>query len=66
MTFLIPSLRLLALAVTAWVLLIVVVWLAQRRLIYLPMGDDVPLASTVLAGAEDVTLRTGDGLELGA
>lgn len=59
-------LRLLALAASAWVLLVALAWLAQRRLIYLPLGDDVPAAPAVLAGAEDVTLRTADGLTLGA
>ena len=42
------------------------VWLGQRRLIYFPPDGRVASASTVLPGAEDVTLTTEDGLALGA
>jgi fermentation-respiration switch protein FrsA (DUF1100 family) len=59
-------LRLLGVGFAAAVLLIVLLFLAQRRLIYLPMGGAAPPAPTVLPGAEDVKLRTDDGLELGA
>lgn len=38
----------------------------QRRLIYFPDRSPVPPASSMIAGARDVTLRTSDGLELGA
>jgi fermentation-respiration switch protein FrsA (DUF1100 family) len=38
----------------------------QRRLIYLPFPARVPPAVDVLPGAQEVTLRTTDGLELGA
>jgi uncharacterized protein len=41
-------------------------WLFQRRLIYLPDSSAVPPAVEVIDGARDVTLRTADGLELGA
>jgi uncharacterized protein len=47
--------------------LLIVVWLAQRRLIYFPLGGDLP--DPWLAGldtAENVTLLTEDGLRLGA
>jgi pimeloyl-ACP methyl ester carboxylesterase len=44
----------------------VLLWAFQRRLVYLPDRTPVPAAATVLAGAEDVRLRTADGLELGA
>jgi fermentation-respiration switch protein FrsA (DUF1100 family) len=44
------------------VLVLALVWIFQRRLIYLPDTAPVP----VLPGAEDVRLRTADGLELGA
>jgi fermentation-respiration switch protein FrsA (DUF1100 family) len=37
----------------------------QRRLIYFPSRAPVPLAAEVIAGARDVTLKTGDDLELG-
>ncbi len=56
------ALGLVALAVVA----LAVLWVAQRRLIYLPWGGAVPRAATVIAGARDVTLQTSDGLELGA
>ena len=38
----------------------------QRRLIYFPSPGPVPPASTVTRGAQDVVLRTDDGLQLGA
>jgi fermentation-respiration switch protein FrsA (DUF1100 family) len=39
-------------------------WVVQRRLIYLPSGR-VPPAASVLPGATDVTFPTADGLRLG-
>jgi uncharacterized protein len=53
-------------AVAAAVLLLGLLWVFQRRLIYLPSRAPMPPAGQVLAGARDVTLRTADGLELGA
>jgi fermentation-respiration switch protein FrsA (DUF1100 family) len=41
------------------------VWLLQRRLIYFP-DSMIPPAGSVLPGAQEVTLRTEDGLALGA
>jgi len=41
-------------------------WTLQRQLIYFPDAAPVPPAAEVVEGAEDVTLRTADGLELGA
>ncbi len=41
-------------------------WGFQRRLIYLPDSAAVPPAGDRVEGARDLTLRTGDGLELGA
>jgi len=38
----------------------------QRRLIYFPFPAQVPRAAAVVAGAREVTLRTVDGLALGA
>ena len=38
----------------------------QRQLIYFPDTGPVPPAGDVVDGARDVTLRTSDGLELGA
>jgi len=44
-----------------------VLWAAQRTLIYFPQtGAPVPPAADLLSGARDVTLRTADGLDLGA
>lgn len=40
--------------------------LLQRRLIYFPDSARVPPAGEVIEGARDVTLRTSDGLALGA
>jgi pimeloyl-ACP methyl ester carboxylesterase len=41
-------------------------WLLQRRLIYFPDRAAPPPAAQVIAGAQDVTLATADGLRLGA
>ncbi len=41
-------------------------WAFQRQLIYFPDPAPVGEAARVLDGAEDVTLSTADGLELGA
>ena len=41
-------------------------WALQRQLIYFPDPGPVPPAADVVAGARDVTLRTADGLDLGA
>jgi fermentation-respiration switch protein FrsA (DUF1100 family) len=41
------------------------VWLLQRRLIYFPDAA-VPAPGSVLPGAQEITLRTEDGLALGA
>lgn len=43
-----------------------VLWALQRQLIYFPDSSSVPPAADVIDGARDVTLRTEDGLELGA
>jgi len=58
--------RALVVLVVLAVLLVGTAWLLQRRLIYLPSTGSVPSADTVIPGARDVRLRTGDGLELGA
>jgi hypothetical protein len=46
--------------------LLAVLWLVQRRLIYLPYPSQVPPVAEVLPGARDVGLETSDGLTLGA
>lgn len=58
--------RLLAIAGSIVVALLLLLWVFQRRLIYLPIGSSVPDASDVLEGAQEVSLETGDGLRLGA
>jgi len=52
--------------IVALVLLLLLVWLFQRRLIYFPLDPHVPPAGNILPGASDVSLTTTDGLELGA
>lgn len=47
-------------------LFVAAVWLLQRRLIYFPDRSVPPPAARVLPGAQDVTLRTADGLSLAA
>lgn len=42
------------------------IWTFQRSLIYLPDTSAPPPAGEVIAGAEDITLHTKDGLDLGA
>lgn len=58
--------RTVVIGVAVLAVLLALLWLFQRRLIYLPDTSPVPPAAEVLAGAEDVTLTTSDGLELGA
>jgi fermentation-respiration switch protein FrsA (DUF1100 family) len=45
---------------------VALLWAFQRRLIFLPDAAAVPSASSLLAGAQDVTLSTEDGLMLRA
>ncbi len=45
---------------------VAMMWWLQRQFIYFPDASAVPPASEVIDGARDVTLRTDDGLELGA
>ena len=54
--------------VLALVVMVVVgmLWALQRRLVYFPDPSPVPPAASVLPGGRDVTLRTADGLDLGA
>ena len=57
----------LASAIVAVGLLVVLLaWGFQRRLIYLPSTNAVPPAATMLPEARDVHLTTTDGLRLGA
>jgi hypothetical protein len=57
-------LRVTAIVVVPVVVLLVLAWALQRRLIYLPSTGRVPAAGSVLPGAEDVSFDTEDGLRL--
>jgi pimeloyl-ACP methyl ester carboxylesterase len=68
-----PSRRILGRGLVVSVLLagivgmvVAVLWGLQRQLVYFPDTTAVPPADDVIPGAEDVTLHTADGLELGA
>lgn len=58
--------RVLAGVLAAAVIAVGLLWIFQRRLIYFPDPSPVPAAASVLPGGQDLTLRTADGLELGA
>jgi fermentation-respiration switch protein FrsA (DUF1100 family) len=45
--------------------LIALAWLFQRRMIYFPLDHHVPPAAEMLAGAEELSFETADGLRLG-
>ena len=49
----------------AGLLVVALVWLLQRRLIYFPLEQQVPRASSILSHAEEVVIETRDGLRLG-
>lgn len=59
-------LKLLAALAGVYLLLVALVWLFQRRLIYLPGAAAPRAAGSVLPGARDVSFETEDGLRLGA
>ena len=56
----------LAIVIGVSALVLSLLWLFQRRLIYMPVTGAVPQASALMQGGEDVVLRTDDGLALGA
>jgi fermentation-respiration switch protein FrsA (DUF1100 family) len=58
--------RVVMIAVAVVALLSTAAWVLQRKLIYYPDDTPVPPAGRMVAGAEEVTLTTSDGLELGA
>lgn len=60
-----PVLLIAVVLVVTVAVLLAVLWLVQRRLIYVPAREPLPAAAEVLPGGRDVTLRTADGLELG-
>ena len=59
-------LRVVVVVVLVGGLVIGLAWWQQRQLIYFPDRSAVPPAEQVIDGARDVTLRTEDGLDLGA
>lgn len=60
-----PVLLIAFVLVVTLALLLALLWLVQRRLIYVPAREPLPPAAEVLPGGRDVTLRTADGLVLG-
>jgi fermentation-respiration switch protein FrsA (DUF1100 family) len=58
--------KLLTLVVVAWIVIVVMAWLFQRKLIYIPITGSVPPAAEFLTTAEEVVIETADGLALGA
>ncbi|MGH3736882.1 MAG: alpha/beta hydrolase [Micromonosporaceae bacterium] len=58
--------RVASIAVVVVLVVMGVLWALQRQLIYLPSPGRPPPATTLLSAAEEVTLRTSDGLSLGA
>jgi fermentation-respiration switch protein FrsA (DUF1100 family) len=58
--------RLLLVLVVVVGIVVASLWALQRQLIYFPDRSAVPPACEVIEGARDLTLRTEDGLELGA
>jgi len=58
--------RLLVVLVFVLALLVLLLWLIQRRLIYFPDRTIPPAAAVAIPGARDVVLETSDGLRLGA
>ncbi len=46
--------------------LLTLLWVFQRQLVYFPGSARAGRASEVIPGGRDVTLKTSDGLELGA
>ena len=60
-----PFIKFLVLLLAAAVCALGLIWLFQRKLIYIPMVQRVPSVESVLPGAEEVTFDTSDGLTLG-
>jgi fermentation-respiration switch protein FrsA (DUF1100 family) len=60
-----PILKFLAFLAALALCVIGMIWLFQRKLIYMPMEQRVPVAKSVLPGAEEVSFVTADGVTLG-
>jgi hypothetical protein len=61
-----PVLRAALVALVVAAVLLGLLWAFQRRLVYLPDDGPVGAAADAVPGGRDVTLRTADGLDLGA
>ncbi|WP_456914590.1 alpha/beta hydrolase [Geodermatophilus sp. SYSU D00696] len=61
-----PVLRAALVVLVVAALVLGLLWAFQRRLVYLPDDGPVPAAAEAVPGGRDVTLRTADGLDLGA
>ncbi|WP_173434357.1 alpha/beta hydrolase [Allosalinactinospora lopnorensis] len=61
-----PVLRVALIVLVVLITLIGLMWGLQRQMIYLPDNSPVSPAAERIGEAEDVALRTEDGLELGA
>jgi fermentation-respiration switch protein FrsA (DUF1100 family) len=57
-------LRAIGILAAGLVLLLGLIWYFQRRLIYFPQDSDTPPAGAVIAGAEEISFGTADGLTL--
>jgi fermentation-respiration switch protein FrsA (DUF1100 family) len=59
-----PFLKFLVFLAALSICAIGLIWLFQRKLIYIPMIQSVPPAGQVMTGAEEVAFETTDGLTL--
>lgn len=59
------ALRTAGIVLAVIVVLVGLLWVFQRRLIYLADGSAVPPAATMIPGGRDVTVTTSDGVRLG-
>lgn len=66
MTWLPQIFRWIVLLAGTAALIVLLAWLLQRKMIYIPYPSTVPPAASVLPGAEDVVLVSEDGHPLGA
>jgi uncharacterized protein len=59
-----PVLRTAGIALVLFAVLVGLLWALQRHLIYLPDSGPATTVESVLPGAREVTLETGDGVQL--
>jgi len=58
------TIKIIAMAIGAWAILVALAWTFQRKFIYFPTTTSVPPSSDYLEGAEEVTFGTEDGIRL--